>query len=58
MRFAKAVLALMFVLATVTAGAAPRDDDSRQGGPISRVVKFLRHVLALDDGSTIHVPNP
>jgi hypothetical protein len=58
MRLAKAVFALMFVLVTVTAGAAPRDDDPRQSGPIDRVVKFLRHVLALDEGSEIHVPTP
>jgi len=58
MRFAKVMFALMFVFVTATASVAPRDDDPRHSGPIDRVVKFLRHVLALDDGSQIHVPNP
>src|ERR1043165_1729070 len=58
MRLAKAVFALMFVLVTVTAGAAPRDDDPRQSGPIDRVVKFLRHVLPPPQGGEGPLPTP
>jgi hypothetical protein len=57
MRFAKVILASMFVLFTATAVAAPRNDD-QQPGPIQRIVKFLLHVVALDDGGTIGVPIP
>jgi len=57
MRIVKVVLALMFVLVTATAGAAPRQDGPRLG-PIQKIVKFLRHVIALDDPSSIGVPIP
>jgi hypothetical protein len=57
MRSAKFFVALLFVLATVTAGASPRDDDQRRS-PIQRVIAFLKHVVALDDGSVIRPPLP
>jgi hypothetical protein len=57
MRSAKFFVAVLFVLATVTAGAAPRDDDPRHS-PIQRVIAFLKHVVALDDGGLIGPPHP
>ena len=57
MRSTKFFVVLLFVLATVTAGASPRDDDPRHS-PIQRVIAFLKHVVALDDGPLIRPPNP
>jgi hypothetical protein len=57
MRSAKFFAVLLFVLATVAAGASPRDDDPRHS-PIQRVIAFLKHVVALDDGPLIMPPHP
>ena len=57
MRSAKFFAAILLVCVTVTAGASPRDDDPRRS-PIQRVIAFLKHVVAFDDGGLIRPPNP
>jgi len=54
-------VALLLVSLSLPAFAGPRGDDSpMRGGPVQRVVHFVKHLLAsvLDDSWDISVPKP
>jgi hypothetical protein len=54
-------VALLLVLLSMPATAAPRGDDSpRQVAPIRRIVRIVKHLLAavLDDSWDVTVPKP
>ena len=54
-------IALLLVSLSLPALAAPRDDDSpSHGGPVQRVVRLVKHLLAsvLDDSWSLNPPKP
>ncbi len=54
-------VALLLVSLSLPAFAGPRGDDSPMGpGPVQKVVKFVKHLLAvvLDDSWSIGTPKP
>jgi hypothetical protein len=61
MRYTKFLAAMLLVLITTTAGAAPRDDDPRgreTRNVIQRVITFIKHLVVPTDDGKIGVPIP